>query len=504
MNPNARARTRARRYILAATLSVAFFYHPTVGVAAPEKLPSLGDAAGEDLSPAAEKRLGDEIMRDARDAHEILDDPESTEYLNHLGADLIEHAPPSPQSFHFFLVLDPDINSFALPGGFIGVNSGLIIATLSESELASVMSHEMGHVIQRHIAREITREKQTSIVALAGMVLGMVAMAKSNSPDAGEAAVAMGEGYMIQDKLNFSRSVEREADRVGFQILQDSGFDVAGMATFFKRLEKAGALYDTGAPAWLRDHPMTTERIADIQNRIRQTHYHQRPDSLEFNMIRARLRVLEDQSVEGLRDTALGFEDQLRTGNYASEAAVRYGLVVTRLLQKDYAKAQKELAALRALAPQSDPVIEDVAIELLLGEHRPEDAVKVAVAARSRFPLSRTLVWNYAASLEEAVRANDAIVFLRDQITQYHHEPRLYELIAKSYLSKGDAMHEHQALAEEYDLNDDVPAAIEQLNLARSAGGGDFYEESEIDARLKELEAQWLEMKKDKKADAHL
>src|SRR6185312_16822881 len=180
MNPNARARTLARRYLLAAILGVTFLYRPATSTAAPENLPNLGDSAGEDLSPAAEKRLGDEIMRDARDAHEILDDPESTEYLNHLGAQLIAHAPPSSQSFHFFVVLDPDINSFALPGGYIGVNSGLMIATQSESELASVMSHEMGHVIQRHIAREITREKQTSIVALAAMALGMVAMAKSN------------------------------------------------------------------------------------------------------------------------------------------------------------------------------------------------------------------------------------------------------------------------------------------------------------------------------------
>src|SRR5206468_7082006 len=134
--------------------------------------------------------------------------------------------------------------------------------------------------IQRHIARSIARQKQTNLIALAATVLGMIAAAKSNSGgDAGQAAMAAGQGYAIQDQLDFGRDAEREADRVGYQIMQAAGFDVNAMATFFQRLQQATRIYDTALPSFLQSHPLTTERIADIQNRIREAPYRQRPDS---------------------------------------------------------------------------------------------------------------------------------------------------------------------------------------------------------------------------------
>ena len=162
---------------VAALLSLSLTAYPLVGSSATSSLPTLGDSSSDDLSPITERKLGEEIMREARKDGDIFEDAPSTEYLNQFGANLIAHAPDSTQPIEFFLVLEPDINAFALPGGFIGVNSGLIVATQSESELASVMSHEMGHVIQRHVAREIGHARQTSILALAGMILGALAMA---------------------------------------------------------------------------------------------------------------------------------------------------------------------------------------------------------------------------------------------------------------------------------------------------------------------------------------
>jgi predicted Zn-dependent protease len=477
----------------------------TLGVApmgrgfATESLPTLGDPSSDELSPTAERKLGEDIMRQAREADDIFEDPESTEYLNQFGLNLILHAPPSPQPFEFFLVLDRDINAFALPGGYIGVNTGLIIATESESELASVLSHEMGHVIQRHIARGMDRESQTGPIALAAMLLGILAAAKARQADAGEAAMTMGEGFAISDQLAFSRDAEREADRVGFQILHDSGFDVAGMATFFERLQKATAIYENGAPEWLRDHPVTSERIADIQNRIRVTHYRQRADSPDFQLIRSRLKVLQNITAQGLRDTQVAFEDQLAHGNYASEAAIRYGLAVAMLRQENLSGAQQQLERIVKLSPKPDPVIANFQIQLKRAQKDLPGALATAKLACEEFPQSRSLAWQYGQVLQEMGRNDEAIAYLRDQLLLYHSEATLYGMLAKSYIASGQPMLEHEALAEEYYLRGGVQAAIEQLNLAHKEGGSDFYELSQIDARLSQLKAEWADIQKQRK-----
>ncbi|MGA2552242.1 MAG: M48 family metalloprotease [Burkholderiaceae bacterium] len=487
------------RRVIASMLCVSLAFLPWSRAVAVETLPSLGDPASDELSPLAERKLGEDIMRQAREADDIFDDPESTEYLNQFGLNLILHAPPSPQPIEFFLVLDPDINAFALPGGYIGVNTGLIIATESESELASVMSHEMGHVIQRHIARGMDRASQTGPLAIAAMLLGLLAAAKAHSADAGEAAIAGGAGFAISDQLAFSREAEREADRVGFQILQDSGFDVAGMATFFQHLQTATRIYDSGAPEWLRDHPVTSERIADIQGRIKDSHYHQRPDSLDFYLIRARLRVLQNITVQGLRDTQVAFEDQLKHGAYANEASIHYGMAVDLLRQDNLVGAQKELEKVQKLVPNPDPVIVNFQITLKRAQKDFPAALALAETGSQQFPQSRSLAWKYAEVLQDMGRQDDAIAFLRDQISQYSSEYTLYALLAKSYTAKGEIMLEHKALAEEYYRRGSVQAAIEQLNLAHKEGSSDFYEMSQIDARLAQLKSEWADIQKQRK-----
>jgi len=484
---------------IALLLGLSLAAYPLAGMPLTSALPTLGDSSSDDLSPVTERKLGEEIMREARKAGDIFEDAPSTEYLNQFGANLVAHAPIGTQPIEFFLVLDPNINAFALPGGFIGVNSGLIVATQSESELASVMSHEMGHVIQRHIAREIGHEKQTSILALAGIILGALAMAKASAPDAGEAAIMMSQNYALHSELAFSRDAEREADRVGFQILGESGFDPSGMATFFQRLEVATRIYENGAPEWMHDHPMTTERIADIQGRIRSADVRQRPDSLDFNLTRARLRVMQDRSVKGLNETRAAFEDQLKRGSYANELAIHYGLAVDHLQQSNLAAAQSEVAKVRALARQPDFMIESLAIDLELARKDFPTAVRVAHAALGQFPASRSLAYRYAEALQENGQNVEAVAFLRDQLEQYRSEPPLYQLIAKSYAGQNKVLLEHQALAEEYYLKGSVQEAIEQLNIARRANDGDFYAQSEIDARLRDLKVEWADLQKERK-----
>ncbi|MGB7542383.1 MAG: M48 family metalloprotease, partial [Burkholderiales bacterium] len=286
-----------------------------------QSLPELGDTSGALLSPQMERRIGEEAMRDIRlhDPH-FIDDPELTEYINAVGRRITAANPEARQDFEFFLLRDNTVNAFSMPGGFVGVNTGLLLSAQTESELAGVLAHEVAHVTQHHIARLIGKQEQLTIPTIAALIVGLLA-ARSN-PDIGQAAIVMAGAGSAQSQLNYSRDFEREADRIGFQSLERSGFDVNGMATFFERLQKATRLYEGNAPAYLRTHPLTTERIADMQNRAQNAVYKQVPDSVEFYLAQAKLRA-----EEGLpADAVAHFDEQVRERRYASEAAARYGL----------------------------------------------------------------------------------------------------------------------------------------------------------------------------------
>ena len=205
---------------------------------------------------------------------------------------------------------DPTLNAFALPGGYIGLHSALILTTQTESELASVIAHEIGHVAQRHIARMLGTQKQDMLIVLASVAAG--ALAARSSPDAAQALVMGGMGLAAQQQLNFSREVEREADRIGFRILGESGYDPAGMTVFFGRMQTASRNYTDNTPAYLRTHPMTTERIADIQARIHEMRYRQRMDSLDYHLIKARVRILQDETPQGLIEAERGLQGTAR------------------------------------------------------------------------------------------------------------------------------------------------------------------------------------------------
>ncbi len=243
-----------------------------------EGLPDLGEAAQGAFTPQQERRLGESIMRDIRNDRSYYDDAEATDFINNLGTRLASRSPEARQDFDFFLIREPQINAFALPGGFIGVNTGLILSAQSESELASVVAHEIAHVTQRHIARMIAQQKTGALTSLATLAAALLLSRVSSQ--AAEAAAAFGTASVVQNQLNFTRDNEREADRVGLQIMERAGFDPRAAAVFFERMQRATRVYETGAPSYLRTHPLTYERIADIQNRTQGAGYKQVPDGL--------------------------------------------------------------------------------------------------------------------------------------------------------------------------------------------------------------------------------
>ncbi|MCL2876138.1 MAG: M48 family metalloprotease [Betaproteobacteria bacterium] len=439
-------------------------------------LPDLGDVGVDDFSPAQERQLGEEIMREVRKDPAWLDDPLVEEYINRLGQRLVAANADSGRAFEFFVVKDSMLNAFALPGGYIGVHTGLIIAAQSESELAGVLGHEIGHVTLRHIAQLVGKQKQMAVVMLASLLAAIAA----NNSRASEAMLAAGTAGTAQAQLSYSRNFEREADRIGLQTLEAAGFDVRGMAGFFERLQRASRLYENNAPAYLRTHPLTTERISDMENRVMNMPYRQVPDSPDFNYVRARLRVQSQSAAEAVRTFA-----GLVKGS-PDDAALRYGLAYAQLRLGHMGDAARTLDELHRRAKPS-PFIAILSGEVAMARRDTDTAINTFSAACKAFPESMSAVYALADAQISGGRAQDAERGIRRALTGRSSDMRLWGLLARADAALGKRTSQHRAQAEVYVLQGGYRAAVEQLELARRAGDGDFYELSAVDARLREV-----------------
>jgi predicted Zn-dependent protease len=459
-----------------------------------QPLPDLGGGGDAGLAPQVERRIGESIMRDIRFRDPAyLDDPEITDYLGNLGARLTQSAAGARYDFEFFAMRDHTINAFALPGGFVGVHTGLISAAESESEVASVLAHEIAHVTQRHIARMLGQQQQMQLPVLAALAAAIL-LGRSRPDLAGGAAAAASAGA-ISTQLAYSRDYEREADRIGFQALEAAGFDVQAMPSFFEKMQRGMRVADDGTvPGYLRTHPITTERIADAQNRAASLPYKQHLDSAEFQLVRAKLRA----EMGDARDAVAHFNALVRDRRYASEAAARYGLAAALLRARREKEAEAEVGRLRA-AGGSGPMVETLAARVKQARGDRAGAAALLGEAHARHPHSRPLLYAHAEAMQEAGQNRQALALLTESLRLYPRDARLHSLQAKNYAALGKRSAQHQAQAEVYALQGSLPAAIEQLQLARSAGDGDFYQLSVVDARLKELRAQHAQELKDAK-----
>jgi predicted Zn-dependent protease len=295
----------------AAFLDVAVAVHPAP-VQAQVRLPALGEAEGDELSIAEERKVGDQIMREIYADPDVIDDPVEYEYVDSVFERLLAASErrgnisaEMKESFAWtpFLVKDKSFNAFALPGGYIGVHLGLIAASGNRDELASVLGHELSHITQRHIARAAAANKRNTIPTLIAMVLGLVATAKAGNPDLPMAILTSGQAAMATNQLSFSREVEREADRFGLDVMTDAGFAPSGMASMFERLDMAMRINDTNQYPWLRNHPLTIERLAEARLRAREVPPGDPREAhlAEHSLMRARARALVDTSDPTLR-----------------------------------------------------------------------------------------------------------------------------------------------------------------------------------------------------------
>lgn len=445
-------------------------------------LPDLGDESAAVISPAQERKLGEEFMRTARRQLDISDDPELNTYIQALGRTLsIKRNPTTGQEFHFFIVNNPSINAFAVPGGYIGVHTGLILATETESELASVLAHESAHITQRHIPRLIAESQRVTVPAMAALLAAILLAGSGNQ--GGEAAIAVTTATLAQKQLNFTREFEQEADRIGMDILASAAYDARAMPAFFERMQAHTRLYETNLPEFLRTHPITTRRIAESRDHAEHYPVIKNPDDTDFYHIQAKIRVLTGGRAA---DTANSFKNTLANGQYLHKNAENYGYVWSLLANKQYPEARHAIRELLAQRPRYGLyLIAQAEIEMAAGNYA--SALALYAAATKKIPGDLALSQRYASALLKTGRPAEARGLLKKLVRQRPQDPALQKMLAVAAGGSGTLLEAHQAMAEYYYLIGNTDAAIGQLQIARRHAGDRFYFLSSLDARIKEI-----------------
>lgn len=475
-------------------------------------LPDMGDPGGDTLSRMDEKKYGEMIMRQIRPDPDYSNDLPIYDFLNQMERRLLQAAKKlqlgganeqgsGAYNFEVFAVKDSSINAFALPGGFIGFHTGLLVSAESDSEVASVMGHETGHVLQRHLARQMDKQTTNTMIALAGILLG--ALAASRNPGAASGLMQGGQAVAVNNQLSYSRDAEREADRIGFQILAASGYDVNGAPGFFQRLQKATGIMDNGVPSYVRTHPLTTDRIADMQDRERNEPKRNVSSAVEFYFIKARARMEQSGSSSGMYDLKNTFESLSKQANPGKQMEGFYGLALIAQKQGRIDQAIGYLSQARNLAnstsaPGSPLIRQSLSLditssELALAKGKNEEALQIAQATLKAFPQSYAAGAAMMNAYLKLGRTNDAIAWLKARTRAQPNEVVWWTLLSNAYDQAKNVPMRHYALGEKYALEGAWPSAIEQLKIARASGAADFYQGSSIDARLREMQKQYQE-----------
>ncbi|CAN5130139.1 M48 family metalloprotease [soil metagenome] len=484
-------------------------------------LPSLGD--NSELSPAAERRIGDRIAASIYRDPDYVDDPVLVDYLQTVWQPLMAAARARGElsaelderfAWELLLILDRSINAFALPGGYFGVHLGLISSVGSADELAAVLAHEMSHVTQRHISRLMTQQSRQAPWMLAAMVLG--ALAASKNSNAGMAAMVGGQALAVQGQLNFSRDMELEADRVGFGVMSDAGYASQGVSDMFEKLQQANRINDNGSFPYLRSHPLTTERIAEAQARV-QLASAARPSpeklaaqsrmQLLHAMMAARARILAVPGVDALRTMVA--EAQRRAAALpvsqtpvplVSAASVRdagalYGGAFAAAQLREFAAARHLLGRLRPLAADAGPAagkaVELLTIEVDLLEGKPPASAAMADIGKAG---SRAELLLEAKALMAANRAPDVSQALQTWVAVHPRDAMAWQLLAVAYGQQNQPVRAIRADAESRAAQLDYPAALDRFKAAQglmrsSPGSADYVEGSIIDTRARQVES---------------
>lgn len=447
-------------------------------------LPNLGD--GTDLTPAAERKMGDRIARQLYRDPDYVDDPILGEYVQGIWQPLLAAArergelPPELDEAYAWEILmgrDASVNAFALPGAYFGLHLGLIGVVSSRDELASVLAHELSHVTQRHIARRLEKDSQQSPLIMGAMILALLAATKdpnsANGIQAANAAIVGGQALGIQNQLNFSRDMEREADRVGFSISTQAGFAPQGFVTMFEKLQHATRLNDSGNFPYLRSHPLSTERMADMESRIDTTTpspptARQNVPETDHAMMSARARVLSKTFVEKTENTP----------------EILYGKALNAIKLREFTQAHTHWQALTAVV-QKDAAAARLArllgVEILIAQGDAAQALKLLGVANGRAEL---LLW---AQVNPALKG--VAQALQTWVIENPRDALAWQELSRIYAEQGLRVASIRALAESFVAQFDYSAALARFKAAGEITEKTHFEASIIDTRIRQMEA---------------
>jgi len=458
-----------------------------VAGAAEVNLPDIGSPADATLSKNTEAQIGRSIMRQIRASGQLVEDPQINEYINDIGHRLSAQANNGAHTFEFFVIDDPNINAFALPGGYIGVHTGLLEATRSEDELAGVLAHEVAHVTQRHIARAVHANSRQSILTTAIMLGAILAGAAAGaSGDAMQGAIAVAQGTAAQQQINFTRNNEYEADRVGISALAEAGFDPQGMASFFEVISRGGGAPETRVPEFLRTHPVSSARIAEARGRARDYAPVHTSDTVNYGIARSRLIV---QRMETQEDAVRYFERE----SYANQSvAERYGRALA------YMRAGRHLEANRIFEELVDNDQEVIAYHVGLAQselalERPRDGIASFERAKELFPRNVPLVVHYAEALLQLGNAKRAHEILLDLLNNVPPTPEQVRLIARAANEAGDAAEAHYYMSEYRIMIGDLVGGVNFLRRALRAPDLQEIQRIRFEARIDFLQEYMTE-----------
>ncbi len=476
-------------------------------------LPTLGDTS--EMTAGAERRLGDRIARELYRDPDYIDDPVLVEYVQSIWQPLLAAARARGElsdelqerfAFEVFLGKDRSVNAFALPGGYFGLHLGLLAVVSSRDELASVLAHEISHVTQRHIARLMTKDKRQTPWLIGAMILG--ALAASKNPDVGNAVIAGSQAVAVQGQLNFSRDMEREADRVGFAIAGQAGFDPQGFVGMFEKLQQGNRLNDRGAFPYLRSHPLTTERMADMQSRLPLQSQGSKaaaaapgaaPSSAKSAvqaMLTARAQVLSNPGVDALR-ARLALVANTASAPVATQAGVVYGAALASLRLRDFTGANRWVQQLEKTATDqpAQRLTRLLSAEIALAQGQPERAI--ALLPEPAAITTRPELLLYAQAGVVTGRQVEAAQTLQTWVASHPRDGGAWQGLATAYTAAGKAQRALRAEAEAQAAWLDYAAANDRLKAAQELGRRlqrddparhDHIEASIIDTRARQVE----------------
>ena len=445
-------------------------------------LPNLGESSTSMFSAEFEHELGRAWLRVFRSQVRTIDDPLLHDYLEHLVYKLVSESKLEDRRVEVVIIDSPEINAFAVPGGIIGINNGLLLYAQTEDELATVLSHEIAHLSQRHFSRGVEFQQKNQPLTLAAMIASFVLLATAGA-DAGMAAMSATQAAAQSSALRYSRTNEQEADRVGMQTLAEAGFDPHAAPAMFERMMQASRYSSSErVPEYLRSHPLTENRVADTRNRARQYPPQEPTVSLDYQLMRARVT---NQLAASPVEAANKFRSEL-AGTPRSAEAANYGLVLALTAAGKANEARLTLDGIWSRDPERmEYIIADARIDM--ARRKPEQAVAKLEARLKLTPGNFPLTMAYADALMADGKAHVAEPVLVAQSQLNPNDPGLWYLLAEIQGLSGNIVGLHQSRAEYFILNGNLDQAEKQLNYALKLTRGDFLNSAKITQRLADI-----------------